>query len=466
MFLIALVALAGLIASVTPATATPLRDRGSAGIGDPYFPNYGNGGYDVRHYRLHIKYDPDTDRLEGIAQITLVPKVDLTRFNLDFVGLQISSLSVGGTAAGFVRRSGHELVVTPGSTLDAGHPVVVRVAYAGIPVTFHIPGEQIRTGVVRTDDGALIWGEPEVATAWFPSNDHPRDKASFEIDLEVPAGLEAVSNGVLLGHATDGGWTTWRWRERIPMAPYLAMAAIGQFDLRFARTPGGLPIVDAIDPNVTTNPERALGKEARVIAFLRRQFGPYPFDALGGVVDNITMNTALENQTRPTYDPAFFRGGRGMQVVVHELAHQWFGDSVSVDVWQHIWLNEGFATYAQWLWTGAHGGGSPARIAADFCRDFPADDSFWDIEPGDPGVGHLFAGAVYFRGALTLQALRRTVGSDDFFRILRRWAATRGGSTGTTAQFVALAESISGHQLDGLFHTWLFTSSKPAHCAG
>jgi aminopeptidase N len=201
------------------------------------------------------------------------------------------------------------------------------------------------------------------------------------------------------------------------------------------------------------------------VRFLRGEFGPYPFDALGGVVDHVRLGAALENQTRPIYSEGFFDRGPNTYVVVHELAHQWFGDSVAVDSWQHIWLNEGFATYAEWLWNQERGHAGPAAIAAYYCG-ISAGSSFWNVRPGDPGPGRLFDDAVYVRGAMTLQALRSEVGVSAFFEILQTWAADRKDLTGSTDQFIAVAESVSGMQLDDLFDEWLFTASKPSCHAG
>jgi aminopeptidase N len=152
-------------------------------------------------------------------------------------------------------------------------------------------------------------------------------------------------------------------------------------------------------------------------------------------------------------------------VVVHEIAHQWYGNDVALAAWMHMWLNEGFATYAEWLWSGREGLGTPQEIFEFFYNEIPADDPFWDVVIGDPGIPNLFHGAVYVRGAMTLQVLRNQVGDRDFFRILRAWAKRRSGGNGTTAQFVALAERISGQQLDALFDAWLFTPGKPTYGA-
>jgi aminopeptidase N len=218
----------GAVSARQQAQFTP----GSAGIGDDYFPLYGNGGYDVRHYQLRIRYNPRTNRLAGHARITAVAKKNLSRFNLDFVGLRIRSLTVDGMRAAWTRRHHHELVISPRHKPTRGSKFVVNARYAGVPRTFTVPGTPIQTGVVPTDDGAIIWGEPEVAAAWFPVNDHPRDKASYRISLVVPARLQAISNGHLVRKTYARGWGTWTWRERAPMASYLAMAAIGKFDIR------------------------------------------------------------------------------------------------------------------------------------------------------------------------------------------------------------------------------------------
>jgi len=208
---------------------------------------------------------------------------------------------------------------------------------------------------------------------------------------------------------------------------------------------------------------RAFARQPEIIDFLSDNFGEYPFSAAGGIVDDAPgLGFALENQTRPIYSSGFFDNPvNGDSVVVHELAHQWVGDSLALERWQHIWLNEGFATYAEWLWSDREGLGTAQEIF-DFFAGIPADDPFWALTIGDPGPDSLFDFAVYGRGALTLHALRTEVGDDDFFRILRQWVRSQEGGNVTTDEFVALAERVSGKALSGLFDVWLFTAEKPA----
>jgi aminopeptidase N len=465
-FAIALVALvsASLVLPVETTTAgSGTFSPGAAGIGDSYFPLYGNGGYDVQHYDLWIRYDPRSDKLDGRARITAVATKNLSRFNLDFVGLTLHSLVVDGEDALWTRTLKHELVVTPHDGIPIGTTFTVVARYAGIPETFTVPGTSIRTGVVPTDDGALIWGEPEVAAAWFPVNDHPRDKATYTIALTVPDGLKAISNGRLTGWTpASSGWRTWTWHESAPMASYLATAAIGRFDVRRRHMRNGIPILDAVDPRVGNAADGALLREGSIIRFLSQRFGRYPFNALGGIVEQFDLGgAALETQTRPVYDSRVLSFRGRVSVVVHELAHQWYGDSVALNEWKHVWLNEGFATYAEWLWSGAKGDGTPRQISNFFCSVISKGDPFWTVAPGNPGRADLFHGAVYLRGAMTLDALRRRVGGSDFFAILRAWVSQRGGGTGTTQQFETLAEHISGRELDALFRRWLFTEGSP-----
>lgn len=446
----------------TTAAAGGVGSPGSDGIGDSYFPLYGNGGYDVEHYALSIRYNPGSDRLVGDATITAQATMNLSRFNLDFVGLQIDSVTVDGTDATWTREQQHELVVTPPQALLLNSTFVVRVTYAGVPKRFTdlVPG-----GVVRTDDGALFIGEPEAAAAWFPVNDHPKDKATYRIDLTVPDRLKAISNGRLLGRAPAGtGRTAWSWEVTDPMASYLATAAIGRFRIDRRVTDSGIRVLDAIDPRAPNEARLALLKEERIVRFLAGRFGPYPFGDVGGIVEYHRLGYALETQTRPVYDSSFFPGVNTF-VVTHELAHQWFGDVVSIEDWQHIWLNEGFATYAEWLWADHQGLTTPQAISSFYCRFTAAGDRFWKVLPGDPGVDRLFDRAVYVRGAMTLQALRKAVGSASFFDILRTWVVDQGNGTGNTDQFIQLAESVSGMQLDALFDEYLFTPEKPA-CGG
>jgi Peptidase family M1 domain/Peptidase M1 N-terminal domain len=671
---LSLVAAIALVVALSPITDSGARARfsaGAAGVDDPYFPLDGNGGYEVEHYGLSITYNPDSDRLVGVATIEATATKNLSRFNFDFDGLTVRSIRVEGRRATWERRRG-ELMITPRNGIERYRSFVVVVRYGGIPKM--IRDALGMAGRIRTHDGVLILGEPHAASTWFPANDHPIDKASFTFDITVPEGLEAISNGVLEGSSTQDGWTTWRWRADDPMASYLAAMAVGEFDIR-AYEAGGIQFWDAVDPvllepvatprtgdqfaisqsanfgykrlshtidvpaeggrlsfyvqrdtepgydfffveahtvgqgdwttlpderghttrvlpcpflieehpflehyvtaspngscdqggstgrwraasgssdgwerwvidlsawagqsvevvlavasdfsipvhgvfvddvvvstgsgttsfeddgdefdgwTVSGAPEGSPGnandwivgtgaetpnygvvasdsmeRQDEFLAFESDVFGAYPFSVSGGVVDDADLGYALEVQTRPIYSKYFFDDPvQSDSVFVHELAHQWFGDSVAVARWRHIWLNEGFATYAEWLWSDHEGLGTTQELFDDFYAEIPRRDPFWALKIGNPGPSRMFDGAVYVRGAMTLQQLRLTIGDEAFFELLRQWYATHAGGHGTTAEFVALAEDISGQELSDFFHTWLFTTSKPRLSAG
>ncbi|MFG3200969.1 M1 family metallopeptidase [Streptomyces sp. NPDC048192] len=445
---VAVAALLGAAAPAAPGTA------GAPGAGDPYFPLSGNGGYHVRHYDMTLRYDTTSRRLDGTAVLAARAGQNLSRFDLDLTGLKVTRVTVDGAPAAF-RRTGQELVVTPRHTLRTGRDFRVAVAYHGTPKPVTDP-DGSADGWIPTDDGAFVAGEPQGAMTWFPANAHPKDKSSYDITITVPQGRTAVSNGVLLGQRTAHGRTTFRWRETQPMAAYLATATVGTFKTEQYTTRDGIRVYNAVDPREASAAVPVLKQLPSVLAWESTLFGPYPFRSAGSVVDHANVGYALETQTRPLYDSAPDLG-----TLVHESAHQWFGDSVSLTAWKDIWLNEGFATYAEWLYTEQHGGDS-AQKTFDALYARPASDHLWAFPPGDPGSGaHIFDTPVYARGAMALHELRRAVGDRDFFRILRAWAAGHRYGHGTTVQFQRLAEKVSGKRLDGLFHTWLFTKGKP-----
>ncbi|MFH8488780.1 M1 family metallopeptidase [Streptomyces longisporoflavus] len=452
-------ALATAAASFCLIAAAPGPQPGSDGVGDPYFPQLGNGGYDVRHYGLDVAYDPDTDRLDGRTTITARATRHLSSFNLDLQQLEVTKIEVNDRRAKFT-RAGDEIRVSPRESLRKNKTFTVSVTYGGVPEPLSGPivfGSDY--GWMKTTDGVFVACEPNAASTWFPSSDHPSDKAAFDIRVKAPKGLTGVSNGRLVGTYTKGGQTVAHWRESKPMATYLATATIGKFDVRKGRTPGGTPIYVAIDPVLeNSNNVDVYGVTAEVTDYWSKVFGPYPFEETGAIVDDMPQaGFSLETQTKPVYSAI-----RSESTIAHELAHQWFGDSVTPEKWNDIWLNEGFATYSQWLWS-EHKGTQSAREA--FLAGYnsrPADSAFWQIVVGDPQRDTMFASAVYQRGAMTLQVLRERIGDKAFFELLPAWAEQNRYGNVTTAEFIRLAEKISGKQLDGLFRTWLFTKGKPA----
>ncbi|MFD0968577.1 M1 family metallopeptidase [Plantactinospora endophytica] len=447
-------------AGPTPS-ATPSRDfqPGADGVGDAYFPKYGNAGYDVDRYDVKVRYDPKTDQLTGTTTVSASATADLARFNLDLAGLTVRSVTVDGTPATHTRQ-GNELVVTPGAGLPTGTRFSAVIGYDGKPAPLRNK-DLGDGGFLHTSDGAIALGQPESASTWFPVNDHPVDKATYSFEIAVPTGLVAISNGTPGGSTADAGWTTWKWSESTPMASYLSTLVIGKYRVKTG-THKGRPVYTAVAESVRRGAaDTAMASTTKVADYLETVFGPYPVEAYGGVViADDRIRYALETQSRPVYASVFFGPNARNQVVAHEMAHQWFGNSVALKSWQDIWLNEGFATYAEWLWA-EHSGGQRAQQAFDL-RYQQMEQSVWKLPPGKPGAKNIFSESVYQRGGMTLHALRVTVGDAPFFKILQTWAAEKKDANASTDEFVALAERISGQQLDALFDAWLYGTKRPA----
>ncbi|MGW2714774.1 M1 family metallopeptidase [Streptomyces sp. NPDC001356] len=452
-------AVATAAASFLVVAASSAPTPGAPGIGDPYFPRLGNGGFDARHYDLDIAYAPDTGRLDGRTTLTARATQTLSSFDLDLQQLEVTGVRVDGRPARFT-RDGDEITVTPRHPLPEGRDFTVSVTYGGVPRALGGPiifGSDY--GWMKTPDGVFVACEPNAASTWFPSSDHPSDKATYDIRVKAPRGLTAVSNGRLVSTYDKGASTYTHWRESKPMATYLATATIGKFDVRTGRTPGGIPVYVAIDPVLKdSNSVDVYAVTAAATDYWSQVFGPYPFEETGAIVDDMPQaGFSLEVQSKPAYSAV-----RNESTIVHELAHQWFGDSVSVAQWKDTWLNEGFATYAQWLWAEHQG----TRSAHDsFLAGYdsrPADSAFWQIKVADPQRDTMFASAVYQRGAMTLQVLRERIGDTAFFKLLPAWTKLHRYGNADTADFIRLAERVSGQQLGDLFDTWLFTPGKPA----
>ena len=442
------------LATLAPAAADNFVP-GSAGLGDPFFPNAGNGGYDVTHYALTLSYEPSTNQLTGTAVITARATQNLSSFNLDLRGFSISRLAVSGHDAAFARSGEQELVITPRTGLRAGTVFTVVIDYAGTPAVVTDPDQSIE-GWVPTDDGAFVVGEPQGSPAWYPVNDNPRDKATFDFSITVPAGLTAMANGVLVSNQTAGGRTTWVWRETDPMAPYLATATLGRFDLTISTTSAGIPTYVAVDPQLPKG--QVLDMLPAAVDFFTSIYGPYPFNAAGAVVDSAkVVGYSLETQTKPVFDRM-----PDEATLVHEISHMWYGDSVTLTTWPDMWLHEGFATWSEWIWSEYQGNKSAAQWFNQLYNTPAQNSAFWTPPPGDPGTPVLlFNGTIYYRGAMTLEALREKIGDDTFFTVLRDWATLNRYGNVTTAQFIDLAEQRSGMDLQHFFDVWLYQPDKP-----
>ena len=447
--------------TVAPTTSTlpevfagVLDGAGGASIGDSYYPRLGNSGYDVLDVVLDVDFRGlDDGAFSGVATLLIEPTEPLTSFVLDTGTLSLDEVTIDGTPAGFEEESAEEHRITPVGQLEDAFEVVI--AYDGVPEPKPDSAIPFGVGLRPAADSWYAVSEPSGATTWFPANDHPLDKATYTVRLTVQEGFVGISGGLLTSiEPADGGGSTYTWSSEFTMTSYLVPLAVGDFDRIERGLVEGILVRDYVDPDVDPPLLEDLDRVPEALEWMISVFGPYPFEAYGTIALDTDFGGALETQTMSTHGPSAL----GMPVLVHELAHQWFGNSVSVADWSDIWLNEGFATYAEWLWI-EHDRGRTLYDAVtasmyEAYRQLPP--------PGNPRPDDLFNGGVYVGGASVLHALRVEVGDDAFFEILRSWAAEQAYANGTTGEFVELVNRIAGRDLTEFLEVWL-AGDGPAH---
>lgn len=428
---------------------------GAARSNDPYLPAHGNGGYRVEHCDLDIDYRLAANRLTGRAVLTAVADAPLSRFSLDLAAFRVPRVLVDGERAKFTLRSG-KLHVTPARPVAERFTVEVRYVGNPAPVTS-------RWGDVGWDeltDGALVASQPIGAPSWFPCNDHPSDKATYRIAVTTAAPYTVAATGVLTARHRSAGTRTWVFERAEPTASYLVSVQIGRYD-EVVLSPGPVPQKALLPARLRKNAARDLGRHPAIMTMLQDFFGPYPFADYQLVVTDDELDDPIEAQGMSIFGSNHLDGRRTHErLVVHELAHQWFGNSLTIADWRHIWLNEGFATYAEWLWSEATGSRATAAHAWQWHARVAAKPA--DLVLADPGLARMFDERIYKRGALTLHALRGRIGDERFFALLRDWAARHRHATVTTAQFVELAGRHADADLSAFFTAWLYRPALPA----
>ena len=459
-------------AVITTALAAPVALAGACvaavphAAADPYFPLDGNRGYDVQHYRIADRYRPGNDRLTGVTVLQATAHQRLSSFHLDLV-LTPDHVRVDGRRASFSKPSRHELQVVPSTPLRSGRTFTVRVAYHGRPSTLSAEGMSPNSDLYFHRPGeTLAMGEPQNGPWWFAANETPVDKATYDITVAVPRGKQAVSNGELVSRRLTGtGWTRWHWRMSQPMVTYAAFFAAGRFRLERG-VMDGRPYVYAVSRRLGQSRQdksmQLLEHTGALVSWLESKFGRYPFSSIGGVIGGIPVGYALEDQSRPVYPYVGGPTADSLSLLVHENAHQWFGDSVSLRHWRDVWLNEGFATYAEWLYAQDNGGPSLKDHLRQLYDVHGAGDGFWKVKVSNPGPADMWDNAIYDRGAMTLAALGQRVGDQAVDTMLRRWAHHRKYGHGTDRAFRHLAEQVTGQDLSTFFRHWLDDTRKPA----
>ena len=448
----------------TSAAPTPDGSVGAAGIGDPYYPTSGNGGYEVDDYAIDLTYDPATDGLSATTTValTVTQPSRLGSFHLDLQPtMVVSAVRVDGAPAAFAQQQA-ELVITPKSGLAPGARSTVEVAYAGHPTD--IPGGTAGLGAggwYRTPSGgAIAIGEPFSGSAWYPVNEHPSDPAAYHVTATVPQKWSVIANGIPDTRnlpAAPAGMKVFKWDQMHPITSYEATIYIDTFSTVLDKTVDGKPIISVFAPTGDVAKYKKLATDTRhILQVLSSHFGPYPFAAAGGIYTGQALTFALETATRPVYADWV-----DTDTIVHELTHQWFGDDVVIKRWSDICLNECFASYGPWLWHQDVDFSDLDAAWVDQMAVVSKQPNFWSSPLVGMGPGNEFS-SVYSRGPLAIHALRKQIGETAFTALLRGWPATYGGRAASWTDFVAYANKISGQHLNAFLDAWFVGKTVPA----
>jgi aminopeptidase N len=426
---------------------------------DPYLPNNGNFGYRVSRYELELEYKVAINRLNGSATITAVTLAALRTFSLDLSdSLAVAKVSVNGRRPQRFSTAAGKLHIELSSALPAGAALTIEVRYGGSPRPVRSHWGDV--GFEELTNGVLVAGQPNGAASWFPCDDHPSAKASYRIQISTDSPYRAIANGELVSRRVRAGHTTWTYEQAEPMSTYLATLQIGMYEsYRLAKAP--VPMFAALPSRLKRNFDHDFGRQPQMMKLFVKLFGPYPLSTgYTVVVTDDDLEIPLEAQGLSIFGANHCDGSRGSErLIAHEMAHQWFGNSVTVRRWRDIWLHEGFACYAEWLWSEECGDLSADGLARQYYRRLRAAPQ--DLLLTDPGPRDMFDDRVYKRGALTLHALRGQIGDKNFFALLRDWTTRYRHSTAVTDDFTGLAANYATTSLRPLWDAWLFSTPVP-----
>lgn len=439
----------------------------SPGSPDPYTLDHGSTAYRVDRYELDLDVRLGSNRLIGRALLRCTALEPTGQVVLDLVGLRASKIQLDGRKVQkFAQRSEH-VVITPPAPLKAGQQFVLDVRYEGNPQPRR--GLWGEVGWEELTDGVLVAGQPNGAASWFPCNDHPRSKSTFRIAITTDDNYRPVCNGRLVSRTRKSSRETWVYEHPEPMATYLATVQIGRYGLvplnsndthhpvlQFAAVPAGLAEEALI----------GLRRQPDMMRTFEDCFGPYPFAEYTSVVTEDELEIPLEAQTLSIFGRNHMRDSwEAQRLIAHELSHQWFGNSLTARSWKDIWLHEGFACYAEWLWSEESGTMTVAdRVLTAWKK---LDVGPQDLLIGDPGPGLMFDDRVYKRGALALHALRVTVGDEVFFAFLHHWTSSNRHGSVSTEAFIEAADSfVPGLDAATVLQPWLYEAALPALPSG
>jgi aminopeptidase N len=427
----------------------------AASVDERYVPHHGDPSYTVTRYDLVVDYVPESNRLTGTATLGVRALEPLRKVRLDLNDLRVQKLLVDGARAKY-RQQRASVSVELGRELAEGEEAEIMVAYGGRPHPMRGPDGD--AGWEELEEGAIVASQPHGAPSWFPCNDLPSAKAPFRLELSVPQAFTVVGNGVPGERRRTAGRVVQVFDQPEPMATYLATVHVGDFvEEQQATSP--VPVGFVAPGSLREQAQDALVDQPAMVAFFDRVFGPYPFQRYLAVVTPDDLEIPLEAQGLSIFGPNLLHDGWDAQrLIAHELAHQWFGNSVTLRHWNDIWLHEGFACYAEWLWSEECGRESADERARHHHAKLQAKDQ--DLLLADPGPDLMFDDRVYKRGALTLHALRRRVGDDAFFTVLRTWTDRFRHANADTADLERVVADVAGEQTD-LFDQWVRATAVP-----
>ncbi|KGI71164.1 M1 family metallopeptidase [Mycolicibacterium rufum] len=433
--------------------------KGSPPVIDPYLPAAGNFGYRVSRYELDLEYKVAINRLAGAATITAATLAELQTFTLDLSdALSVSKVTVNGKRPAHFRTSGNKLHISLADRLPAGAAMTIALRYGGTPRPVRSLWGEV--GFEELTEGVLVAGQPNGASSWFPCDDHPSAKASVRIQISTESPYFALANGKLLNRRARAGMTTWVYEQPEPTSTYLITLQIGMYE-RHRLAKNGVEIHAVAPERLRREIEHDFGRQGQMMKLFVKLFGPYPLESgYTVVITDDDLEIPLEAQGVSIFGANHCDGERGAErLIAHELAHQWFGNSVTVQRWRHIWLHEGFACYAEWLWSEHCGERSADELARHYHQRLR--QSPQDLVLADPGPRDMFDDRVYKRGALTLHALRKRLGDKDFFALLKEWTTRYRHASVVTDDFLGLAARYADESLRPLWTAWLYSTDVP-----